>query len=222
MIRSRYRLQWGRRPRTAEIVRYGERRSQVHDASMGPPSEDGGNTSGEMVAPIINTLQWGRRPRTAEMPGPVALMRAALKLQWGRRPRTAEIPDPGTAHLGQRVLQWGRRPRTAEISCSDGFSFHAGLLLQWGRRPRTAEMARRLDSILFVRLLQWGRRPRTAEIPWQENHQLGHAAASMGPPSEDGGNFEQVNATKSFQQLQWGRRPRTAEIATACFIAARM
>ena len=38
-------LQWGRRPRTAEIYRAALRSGPKEMASMGPPSEDGGNSS---------------------------------------------------------------------------------------------------------------------------------------------------------------------------------
>ena len=42
-------LQWGRRPRTAEIDIANGKENDHDTASMGPPSEDGGNNPGLLV-----------------------------------------------------------------------------------------------------------------------------------------------------------------------------
>ena len=64
--------------------------------------------------------------------------------------------------------------------------------LQWGRRPRTAEMYPPPFNVFALVALQWGRRPRTAEIGQSEPGAKPLARASMGPPSEDGGNVTDV------------------------------
>ena len=133
-------------------------------ASMGPPSEDGGNKKlNKMPAVSDCVLQWGRRPKTAEICLARRQWQDLFGLQWGRRPKTAEILRFSVLPPMARWLQWGRRPKTAEIYVYGTFTAPA-LTLQWGRRPKTAEMNR-----------------------W--NRSSGAATASMGPPSEDGGNL---------------------------------
>ena len=61
-------------------------------------------------------------------------------------------------------------------------------------------------------MLQWGRRLSTAEI--SEVHWLAPTrdAASMGPPSLNGGNENMIWLQEPDPELQWGRRLSTAEI----------
>ena len=87
-------------------------------------------------------------------------------------------------------------------------------MLQWGRRPRTAEIRDLLGRPMERKGLQWGRRPRTAEISYVTSYFLGGMNASMGPPSEDGGNPRASFAVAPRKPLQWGRRPRTAEMGS--------
>ena len=165
-------------------------------ASMGPPSEDGGNPRRRR-----NTRRWmrcfngaavrGRRKfeTSAEAPSSSARFNGAAVR--GRRKLGVGL----VAGMPGKELQWGRRPRTAEI-------FYILLplrkmkKLQWGRRPRTAEIQGRSSGTSTTpSLLQWGRRPRTAEMGREHLGGL-PAGASMGPPSEDGGNLIYVvNAT---------------------------
>ncbi len=160
-------LQWGRRPRTAEISQVftgsharrmsfngaavrgrrkcrtfrtntyatlcfngaavrGRRKSMTcpstpcapPEASMGPPSEDGGNLPAKAGSIHAAELQWGRRPRTAEISTMSEDGVAAILLQWGRRQRTAEIQECSGCGGVVAKLQWGRRPRTAEMAHS--------------------------------------------------------------------------------------------------------
>ena len=126
----------------------------------------------------------------------------------GRRKFMRGVQHP----MATTQLQLGRRPRTAEMRRSRA-SPNVVRLLQWGRRPRTAEICYRASSSRVSHQLQWGRRPRTAEIVKNWRGNKGGNNASMGPPSEDGGNLVRGNADAHVTQLQWGRRPRTAEIS---------
>ncbi len=132
---------------------------------MGPPSEDGGNG--------------GAAP---------AMRAAALRLQWGRRPRTAEMITGAVASTASAISFNGAAVRGRRKSRQCVITEKIDGTLQWGRRPRTAEIRTEGTIMAVPGELQWGRRPRTAEIVQQTVRHQRRNNASMGPPSEDGGN----------------------------------
>ena len=179
-------LQWGRRPRTAEM--------------QGPKLK---HTRSLM-------LQWGRRPRTAEISPSWLASPSWATLQWGRRPRTAEMPTRsghgsprsgfnGAAVRGRRKSAHGRRSHGCERASMGPPSEDGGNLtpeeiaawkakrLQWGRRPRTAEI-RRSPSLYRQNRGFNGAAVRGRRKCDGENDAGRDVWASMGPPSEDGGN----------------------------------
>jgi len=84
-------------------------------------------------------------------------------------------------------------------------------LLQWGRAPRSAETVNCTGGHCDRATLQWGRAPRSAETARADPRRAGDGA-SMGPRSEERGNFS-VSSGIVFplSKLQWGRAPRSAE-----------
>ncbi len=206
-------LQWGRRPRTAEITCPVPSRGQSSSGFNGAAvrGRRKSNESSSRLAMRRLGLQWGRRPRTAEME--LSTMRSPMRrqLQWGRRPRTAEIRSGGRNRSAtNRMLQWGRRPRTAEISRthrarrryprfngaavrgrrkfhldtkrpSSLCSFNGAAVRGRRKSPRKSTAAR--SSGCFNGAAVRGRRKFLIDA-WAD---VGRAA-SMGPPSEDGGN----------------------------------
>ena len=105
--------------------------------------------------------------------------------------------------LRDQVLQWGRRPRTAEmVDGTEGSP--VGIWLQWGRRPRTAEMARETRA-------PTGRTERFNGAAVRGRRKWGHprnpaglGKASMGPPSEDGGNLRMHVALEPIKYASMG------------------
>ena len=131
---------------------------------MGPPSEDGGNSMApSQAAGVPLRFNGAAVRRRRKFLGRSQVEGDMLKLQWGRRPKTAEIGFFLWQHALCRALQWGRRPKTAEISLPPSPSFPQKTL-QWGRRPKTAEIGKVFAGCCKA------------------------TCASMGPPSEDGGN----------------------------------
>jgi hypothetical protein len=197
-------LQWGRRPKTAEITK--RRRGAFRTctvglhASMGPPSEDGGN----LIAGI------------------------------------AAAPWSQAASMGPPSEDGGNAATRALSGFGNGA---AGL--QWGRRPKTAEMRIRMPPARCAWQGFNGAAVRRRRKSWPEPVNSGPSAgrASMGPPSEDGGNrsFSAPRladrrkptgfngaavrrrrkssaklgspSIRAPTELQWGRRPKTAEIS---------
>ncbi len=187
--------------------------AHVHKrASMGPPSEDGGNWPVDARGTRAGGLQWGRRPRTAEITwrGQRARKRgdcfngAAVR---GRR------KSPGLADVvgSLKRLQWGRRPRTAEIAPWLAVEPAWQLASMGPPSENGGNTASRLPLIREA-LASMGPPSEDGGNPVSARWLRFAPTASMGPPSEDGGNtMKPVNRPK-LSLLQWGRRPRTAEI----------
>jgi len=221
----------------------------LRDASMGPPSEDGGYSAGDYVAPNVCDSFNGATVRRRRIFAYRAVRRCPdrLELQWGHRPKTADIVEHPRVLVDQPMLQWGHRPKTADISASaydswsrsqasmgppseDGGYVPAVLMarvgfepLQWGHRPKTADIFHGAPPAPARRPLQWGHRPKTADI-MHEHARVARPGqgASMGPPSEDGGYVLRSRLVEHIAtELQWGHRPKTADIAPASSRAAR-
>jgi len=207
-------LQWGRRLSTAETLLGGLGGLETSAASMGPPSLNGGNvTITSTTYAATEPLQWGRRLSTAETPAQDHLIRSKKsRLQWGRRLSTAETPHGARRHDGragrfngaavsQRRKRHHSTPGALQHPRFNGAAVSqrrkpawrrrascSATGLQWGRRLSTAETRERVGFFLGDPQLQWGRRLSTAETRVRSSRTCQPIAASMGPPSLNGGN----------------------------------
>ncbi len=132
---------------------------------MGPPSEDGGNFV-DVGEDVFQASRASMGPPSED---------------GGNHNGAALCLTVSTSFNGAAVR--GRRKSVAAL----GSRFNS-CELQWGRRPRTAEIPVPSYGTFQEVSLQWGRRPRTAEIACGEVKHDFLRCASMGPPSEDGGN----------------------------------
>jgi len=183
---SRHALQWGRAPRSAErrrcftaatrsqgfngaALRGARRGSPPHAsplahgrASMGPRSEERGESPRPSRQRCWRWLQWGRAPRSAES-GPPDPLRLRPRASMGpRSEERGEEADCGGLR-SQRIASMG--PRSEErgekfevIGPVPAGSCFNGAALRGARRgsrvrPKTPAIAE----------LQWGRAPRSAE-----------------------------------------------------------
>ena len=187
---------------------------EAGQASMGPPSEDGGYVAKVALARRVGIRFNGAAVRGRRIWTVIGRLSAYGKgfngaAVRGRRISSSAVILPAATSL----LQWGRRPRTADI---DEIEIHATDALTASMGPPSEDggyTAASLPSRIFRRGFNGaavrGRRIFVVDVP-----AMGSAyAASMGPPSEDGG-YAQVGAVAvDGPWLQWGRRPRTADIA---------
>ncbi len=229
---------------------------------MGPPSEDGGNVCTEPTTTLsLPALQWGRRPRTAEIGGDPVVTQGLFPASMG--PPSEDGGNQGNtidylcflcASMGPPSEDGGNAGTSGDVSGRMGASMGppsedggnsivgstlaSSMSLQWGRRPRTAEIIRpgigaESRPQRFNGAAVRGRRKSSS----CDNGPTADIWASMGPPSEDGGNERRCDSAarhlpgfngaavrgrrKSLSlltpgcclwMLQWGRRPRTAEI----------
>ena len=89
---ERHKLQWGRRPKTAEMAYVPQDRQGHLAASMGPPSEDGGNVNNDAVALAVANASMGPPSEDGgNLRSEPGLIWGLAMLQWGRRPKTAEM-----------------------------------------------------------------------------------------------------------------------------------
>ena len=132
------RLQWGRAPKSAETLLARRYQPVRRDASMGPRSEERGNT--EKTLEKCVTVYASMGPRSEERGNAAAL---------------DDLGDVSPASMGPRSEERGN-VALKKVAC---FS----LMLQWGRAPKSAETSRIAASDSPTSMLQWGRAPKSAE-----------------------------------------------------------
>ena len=164
-------------------------------ASMEPPSLDGGDSGqSEPVDTGSARLQWSRRLSTAETPGAGRASCAGMGFN-GAAVSRRRRPAGDRRWLATRTsLQWSRRLSTAET-------------------PRTIDAYRGPASASFngAAVSRRRRRSRVRELNSQ------HVAASMEPPSLDGGDLGSLDVVPrhacavSFNGAAVSRRRRHAE-----------
>ena len=157
-------LQWGRAPRSAETTRRSSMLMAQLEASMGPRSEERGN-SVEAVG-HRQRLRASMGPRSEERGNAVA--------------RPAE--QPCDAGFNGAALRGARKPHGDRRSWLAAARFNGAAL----RGARKQIDSRRNPRC--VGALQWGRAPRSAETHRSQLAQASEAGASMGPRSEERGN----------------------------------
>ncbi len=165
-------------------------------ASMGPPRERGGESALSSETSSGRHRFNGAAARTRRRGRGCALLaRQDLVLQWGRRANAAESKDGKAALKARNPLQWGRRANAAESRTPAGPGRPGHPASMGPPRERGGEGASRLV-------------PRVAGAP-----------ASMGPPRERGGEMPSAPGSCGRETLQWGRRANAAE--SACFVGIR-
>ena len=180
---------------------------------MGPPSEDGGNPtaatkpcyprSGFNGAAVRRRRKFfRRRPCEASQS---SFNGAAVR----RRRKSPKSPAILECYAGASMGP----PSEDGGNCTPAAPSTARSTLQWGRRPKTAEMAANRSATAFSFARFNGAAVRRRRKCLVARFTRTRQTASMGPPSEDGGNKSMsVKAWEEFE-LQWGRRPKTAEIS---------
>jgi hypothetical protein len=111
------------------------------EASMGPPSLNGGNAVFQCHRRRAFKLQGGRRLSTAEIVGIRVGIVPNVQLQWGRRLSTAEMITQDVEQIAHVLASMGPPSLNGgnyQIYTAPGVP----LTLQWGRRLSTAEIAR--------------------------------------------------------------------------------
>ena len=112
-------------------------------ASMGPRSDERGNSVIPVGERPLSVLQWGRAPMSAEIRA--QLVGAIKTFAASMGPRSDERGNRRSSRSRIRAaeLQWGRAPMSAEIHGTVGVPL-AFPTLQWGRAPMSAEITSRV------------------------------------------------------------------------------
>ena len=157
-------LQWGRPPMRAETRDRDREHGRLEVASMGPPSDEGGNRE----------RPTGRSARSRASMGPPSD-------EGGNHRRHDHPPLPAQASMGPPSDEGGNPPAPVSMAFLTP--------LQWGRPPMRAETSMYLACASVTAWpLQWGRPPMRAETRRNFGGPDGRTHASMGPPSDEGGN----------------------------------
>ena len=92
------------------------------------------------------------------------------------------------AQAAESALQWGRAQMSAEIRPIPSLGDSANEL-QWGRAQMSAEMRRWWRGGCSRTALQWGRAQMSAEMYLKGDDVPAGVSTSMGPRSDERGNY---------------------------------
>ncbi len=181
-------------------------------------------------------LQWGRALMSTEITEQQIDAIKAKLLQWGRALMSTEIRRRGGAEMRQQdasmgpcsdehgnmpqlgavlavpePLQWGRALMSTEIAWT---TTHGAVTpwLQWGRALMSTEIFQSYNPCLILPPLQWGRALMSTEIDFGDRAVLELHHASMGPCSDEHGNFTLFPPMPPPIRLQWGRALMSTEM----------
>src|SRR5579885_3237776 len=125
---------------------------------------------------------------SAEITDNEADFQFSFSLQWGRARMSAEMARPTAVPAAAMAASTGPRSDERGNSCHAG-SFRRLAALQWGRARMSAEIRSGSVGARKGRPLQWGRARMSAEMKSGQKNVQTVLRASMGPRSDERGNF---------------------------------